>query len=286
MRTEGKPGFNPVQFFKGLFDGETGPRTAGAEPTPRMAIDKWKSGLSDDEPRDLRYIELCMQDQGRTNGCGTTSLAVALSFLSGKPGAFKQAQIDRAIRRGDMYTSPHNLVDFAKGQGFRSTVINNGSLAQIKDYVAKGVPVQVLYEPGEKDDLLLHYVNVVGYDEKTDEFLIADPNDGPNDQCRLEGLRRISADEFADRWADLKAKNLSTGMNNVMLVHLPGENTPIKGADGQVRMSNTIALPEGDGLGWRARAADVVSDVVNVGAKGWEKAQDLGSKAWKAISSL
>ena len=276
MRTEGKPAFNPIQSLRSLMAGGAASKAAEA---PRMSGDRFTSRTA--EARDLAGVERFMQDQGQTNGCGTTSLAVLLSFLTGRPGAFKQAQIDSAIRRGDLFSSPHNLVDYAQRQGFRSKAINNGSLDQLKDYVAKGVPVQVLYDPGAKDDLLLHYVNVVGYDAEADEFLIADPNDGPD-----QGLRRVEADEFAERWADLEMKNLGTGMNNVMLVHLPGENTPIKGPDGKTRMSDTIALPEGDGLGWRAKAADVFSDAVNLGAKGWEKAQDLGSKAWKAITSL
>ncbi|MFN3431390.1 MAG: hypothetical protein ACK46X_15730, partial [Candidatus Sericytochromatia bacterium] len=39
-----------------------------------------------------------LQDQGQTNGCGTTSLAMLLSYWKGQPGAFTREKIDSSIR--------------------------------------------------------------------------------------------------------------------------------------------------------------------------------------------
>src|SRR6185436_14787268 len=38
-------------------------------------------------------------DQGTTNGCGTTSLAMITSYLTGRP--ISQAQVDHEVRRMD-----------------------------------------------------------------------------------------------------------------------------------------------------------------------------------------
>ena len=49
--------------------------------------------------------------QGQTNGCGTTSLAMIMSYL-GIPET--QGDIDGAIRRMDIFTSPTDILDFAR----------------------------------------------------------------------------------------------------------------------------------------------------------------------------
>src|SRR5438270_11413614 len=46
--------------------------------------------------------------QGQTNGCGTTSLAMIMSYL-GIPET--QADIDGAIRRMDVFTNPTDILD-------------------------------------------------------------------------------------------------------------------------------------------------------------------------------
>src|SRR5438067_1554671 len=50
-------------------------------------------------------------NQGKTNGCGTTSLAMIMSYL-GVPES--QGDIDSAIRRADVFTSPTDILDFAR----------------------------------------------------------------------------------------------------------------------------------------------------------------------------
>jgi hypothetical protein len=120
--------------------------------------------------RDARAFEPYLQHQAGTNGCGTTGLAMLLSFWLGRPGAFDRPAIDARIRCGPdplAFTSPNHLVSYARSQGFRCRGINHGSWDQLIGLLDRGVPVLVLYDPtGDGHDMLLHYVVVVGYTEQ------------------------------------------------------------------------------------------------------------------------
>jgi hypothetical protein len=99
---------------------------------------------------------------------------------------------------------------------------------------------------------------VIGYtpdaEGKVSEVKIGDPATGQTET--------MSREEFEGRWGDLHMKGVDTGLNHVMLVHLPGENTPIRARDGKTIMSNDIPLPEG-GMGLSGAVADFVADTVN-----------------------
>lgn len=231
------------------------------------------------------------EDQGTTNGCGTTSLAALLSFWKGTPGAFTREGIDKDVRRANMFSSPSNLVKYARENGFRSEMHNNGSIEQLKQYTDKGVPVQVLFEPHLADDMgkdaLLHYVTVTGFTKKDGKEYVQyqDPNDGPGTEPR-----EIPVEDFKKQWGNLKVGagplSVSSGFNNLMLVHLPKENVPIKGPDGKVTMSNDIALPKHEGAGFGGFIADKIADVVNFGAKAVDTVKSVAKKVGKFLSKL
>jgi uncharacterized protein YvpB len=223
-------------------------------------------------PRDVRDFGKYLEDQGDTNGCGTTSLAMMLSYWKGEPKAYTREKIDEKIRTGPdamAFSSPDNLEGYAKDQGFRSNAISGGSMDQLKGYLDKGVPVQVLYDPNnDGGDTLLHYVNVVGYTGKgddIDQLTIADPATGETSN--------VDREEFEARWNDLELGGVGSGLNNVMIVTLPGENTPIRDRQGNVVMSDDIALPEG-GTGFSGAVADLISDATNVVSNGVETVKD------------
>lgn len=265
---------------------------AKASATGRMASDS-TTVRSSAEARDaLNDYSRFKEDQGSTNGCGTTSLAALLSFWKGVPGAFTREGIDKDIRRANMFTSPANIVKYAREQGFRSEMRNNGSIEELKKYTEMGVPVQVLFEPrneaGNGKDFLLHYVTVTGFKKGPDGkelVLIADPND-PTGSAQ----RELPIEDFKAQWGNLKVGagplSLSSGFNNLMLVHLPKENVPIKGPDGKVRMSNDIALPKHEGAGLGGFLADKVADVVNFGAKAVEGVKSVAKKVGNFLSKL
>lgn len=210
---------------------------------------------------DVRDFGKYLQDQGNTNSCGTTSLAMLMSFWKGKPGAYTHDMIDQSIRYFDGPTSPKNIVSYLKGQGFRAEALNNASVSDITRYLDQGVPVQVLYDPSaDPSDVYLHYVDVVDYakDAKGNvvSVKIADPGGGR--------LKDVPIEEFKKRWANLGIKNVGIGANNLMVVALPGQNVQVRGKDGVVRNTDDIALPKnGDNWGWKLRVVDAVADGAN-----------------------
>jgi hypothetical protein len=101
-------------------------------------------------------------DQGDTNGCGTTSLAMILSHLHNRP--YTREEIDAAIRRTDVFTSPQHIVQYSRNQGLASEGYNHGSAEELRGFIDQGIPVQLIVSADGSGDVgKLHYVAVVGY---------------------------------------------------------------------------------------------------------------------------
>ena len=104
-------------------------------------------------------------NQGDTNGCGTTSLAMIMTHLTGKQ--FTRESIDADIRRFDVFTSPQHIVDYARDHGLESQGYNHGSAEELRSFIDRGIPVQLIVNAGGSSDVSdigkLHYVAVVGY---------------------------------------------------------------------------------------------------------------------------
>ncbi|MGC4116759.1 MAG: C39 family peptidase [Myxococcales bacterium] len=226
--------------------------TATVKNTPR---DSFSAGTAD-----VRDFSRYLQDQGNTNSCGTTSLAMMMSFWKGKPGAVTHNMIDQSIRYFDGPTAPTNIVSYLKSQGFRAEAKNNASVADLTKYLDQGVPVQVLYNPSaDPSDVYLHYVDVVDYKKDAQgnvtSVKIADPGGGR--------MAEVPIEEFKKRWGNLAVKNVGIGANNLMIVALPGQNMQVRGKDGVMRNTDDIALPKGGNLGWKLGVIDVVADAAN-----------------------
>lgn len=212
---------------------------------------------------DARSFGRFLQDQGKTNSCGTTSLAMLMSFWSGKPRAYTHQTIDKSIRGFDLPTSPLNVAPYLRQQGFRAEAYNDASPAALRRFLDVGVPVQVLYDPdGNGGDQFLHYVNVVGYQPdatgKPKSFTIADPAGGR--------LTSVSAAAFNRRWDRLAVDGVGTGLNNVMIVALPKSGQVI-GRDGRARDVSKLQLPRGGHFGEVPRAIDAAADLGNAAAR-------------------
>ncbi|MBD3315497.1 MAG: hypothetical protein GF344_06895, partial [Chitinivibrionales bacterium] len=131
-------------------------------------------------------------DQGDTNACGTTSLAMIMCGL-GKE--YSPAEIDARIRRFDTGTSVQNMIDFARGNGLSAECYNGASLSEIKHHLAAGRGVQVLLDTAEASAVADHYAVVTGFstNRKGNELIhLIDP-DGGKDVT-------MSTDEFMERW--------------------------------------------------------------------------------------
>lgn len=266
------------------------PVASGAEPpkpaeTARLAGDR--SGLEDypharDAQGFARFL-LNQNEQGITNGCGTTSLAMLLNFWKGKPEEYSRGRIDLSIRHFDMPTSPQNIAGYAQRQGFRTSVQNNASVEDLTGFLKQGVPAMVLFDPdGVDSDSTLHYV--VATDYQTDDkgnvthIRVADPWGGQ--------MEDIPVEEFKQRWDKLAMGDHSTGVSNLFIPMLPKENVPIRGKDGKVRLADDIKLPEKDGLGWRMGVADKAFDVANLASKVVNAVKNGAKKLWNGLKSL
>lgn len=253
-----------------------------AKESGRIAADA-NAVKSAPEGRDVQDFDRFLEDQGNTNGCGTTSLAMMLSFWKNQPGAFTREGIDKSIRHFNLFTSPQNVGAYARDHGMRAEVVNNAKVEDLTSLLDKGVPVQILYDPdGDGSDEALHYVVATDYtkDDKGNVtgIKIADPAGGYE--------KTVPITEFKQRWDKLEFMGQKTGLNNVMIPMLPKENTPIRGKDGVVRNSKDIQLPKGGNLGWRAAIADKLTDAASFAGKAIDTVKSTAKKVRKAISSL
>jgi len=230
-------------------------------------------------PRNLGVRPQNQFDGSDRNACGTTSLASILDYFNpGSPVAKHQA-IDQAIRRGDMFSSPEELMRFAQDNGYRASHKSGASLDDIRKMLDQGVPVQVMVDPdGNGSDTTLHYVAVTGY--KTDAsgkitgVTITDPGGGE--------VYEEDADHFLKRWSNLEMGGVEVGFDREMITYVPDDGRPLKGLDGQTRKASDIQLAGNGFFGdiltdsqpIRTEARGL-SNIVN-GALGWNPIRLLG----------
>ncbi len=127
--------------------------------------------------------------QGDTNGCGTTCLAMGLTYL-GIPA--DRVSIDNSVRASSpgkgLGSAPSDLVAYARRAGVQAEVYNEGDFASMAGHVEAGRPVMVVINPPEGG--LAHYVQVVGIirDEsgRPTGVKIRDPRDGRDKIMTLE----------------------------------------------------------------------------------------------------
>jgi hypothetical protein len=90
-----------------LLGREPGPDGQYGRPSPDAAL-----------PRDPNDPVLWLPGQGRANACGTTTLAYVLRYLLGE-GAPDRFQIDRSVRRADIFSAPQLLGRYAERLGLK-----------------------------------------------------------------------------------------------------------------------------------------------------------------------
>lgn len=211
-------------------------------------------------PRALAEFARFLEDQGNTNGCGTTSLGSIMSYWRGLPGAHTRREIDRVCRAGDNTTSIHRLVSYGNGHGMTSGAKNGASLDDLRRYTDLGCPVQVLIEPKGGKDGMLHYVTVIGVD--TDArgqaigVRIADP-DGAT-------IEAVPAAKFLRQWSDLKLWGVDTGIDRALIVHVPEQPVMVRGKDGRLRSTADIPVPRGQMPGVRAYLGHLFLEAKNL----------------------
>jgi hypothetical protein len=134
-------------------------------------------------------------DQGDTKACGTSSLAMIMSYL-GVP--VSRQDIDSEVRRIDQGAMPQPLIDYAREHGLNAEGYNHGSWDEIKSYVDRGIPVQTLIKThADGDPSHGHFVAVVGFrtDPATGKEQIGFRNSA--DGGKVDWMDRA---EFENKW--------------------------------------------------------------------------------------
>lgn len=192
-------------------------------------------------PRDPNDQALWLPGQGRANACGTTTLAYVLRYLLGD-AAPPRPQIDRQVRRADIFTAPSLLVSYARRLGLAAELYNGADLDLVQDLVSRDVPVMVLTDTTPldlTDTANLHWVCVVAVDGE--RLAIYNPHG------YQEELDRTS---FEANWGQARLFGLPAWDHLAIAIARPGTLLPSPVAPG-------IA---GIGAGW---AATGVAGVVN-----------------------
>jgi hypothetical protein len=177
--------------------------------------------------------------QGQTNGCGTTSLAMALNYLSNEKSQspdqqpYTQAALDVGNRELDSFSAPGMLATLAQKKGFYAGQYNEADYEEVRSHLEKKHPILALTKPFWEDNAL-HYVVIHGYEEgdrsEESKLVITDPADSIHpEQKRLESFQEFCTKQ----WNNLKLKGLPTQLNRFMLVlsHQndlpPNRNVPV-----------------------------------------------------------
>ncbi len=165
----------------------------------------------DGEPTNFTIL-----DQGSTNGCGTTSLAMMLNYMAGGKPLFDREKVDRQIRHFNMFSSPGDIAAYAERHGLEASVHSDTSIADLHRMIDQGLPVQILMDIEESHDGTgLHYEVVTGY------------GTGPDGKRYIElanpwGQREFMAeDAFMARWSNLSGKGFPLGINRVAITMKP-----------------------------------------------------------------
>jgi hypothetical protein len=103
--------------------------------------------------------------QGSSNACGTTSLATVMSYL-GVPET--REAIDAVIRRMNIFSSPEDLMAFARDHGLQAQGYNHEAWPDIEGDIGIGAPCILLINadysyPDGSSISGLHYVVVAGH---------------------------------------------------------------------------------------------------------------------------
>ncbi len=167
--------------------------------------------------------------QGRSNGCGTASLAMCLNYLDNfntEAHRFTQALLDEGHRAWNSFCAPHMLLEIARKQGFYGAIYPRTTLTDIRRHLQAKRPVIALYSV---DGTLggLHYSVINGLqltgNPNNPLLLLQDPASGQS--------KSIAFDEFERRfWPPLHWRGLPSGLQRMTLVFSAADNLPPSGA--------------------------------------------------------
>ncbi|MBL8950283.1 MAG: C39 family peptidase [Myxococcaceae bacterium] len=236
----------------------------GSTPAQRLGRTAQLQALTDgfvQAKQQSKTLNVPQMDQGDSNACGTTSLAMISTFL-GRP--VTREQIDASIRNVDIGSAPDNLVSWARANGLEASYKNEASFDDITRMIDAGLPPMALIDPGSSTDFMSHYVVVSGYergaDGKVSKLHITDP----------EGSKyTMTADEFMKQWDNIKYGGIESGDRRLLLSFAPkGSNVELPsstlGADLRNQGIRNLIDGTADFLnGWKnGRVGDIIGGAI------------------------
>ncbi len=170
--------------------------------------------------------------QGNTNGCGTTSLAMALNCLAEMYRRLDQPVTQQELdqkRPFDLYCAPGTLVKLAEARGYFAQPYNQATFDYIKSHLDQGRVIIALHnavsqkqEPGP-----LHYLLIHGYHDGPDKaqqrLFMVDP--GREDQCSAQF--ELGYLEFCTYWSRLKLGRFPICVSGFMVVVSAKDDLPV-----------------------------------------------------------
>jgi hypothetical protein len=183
-------------------------------------------------PRDPNDPALWLPGQGRANACGTTTLAYVVRYLLG-PSAPDRYQIDRSVRRADIFSAPELLVRYARRLGLAAERYNGITLDAVLRLTDQGIPVMVLIDTTPldlTDTANLHWVCVVAHDG--DQIAIYNPHGFQ------EALDRTS---FGSHWQETRLFGLPAWGRYAIAVAPAGTSLPLPAGVGLSAVGASLA---------------------------------------------
>ena len=129
------------------------------------------------------------------NNCGPASIVSVLKYYGLQVG---QAQVAQVLRPAGGYMQAGVIPPFVERYGLKATRFRNGSLENIRQLTAAGIPVIVLQWMNRVGGIP-HFRVVRGYDDRTGLMWLSDPIYGPNVYVKyadFELLWTLAGQEF------------------------------------------------------------------------------------------
>jgi hypothetical protein len=114
------------------------------------------------------------------NNCGPATLSMSLSYFG---SILNQADVADLLRpnREDKNVSPHELVEFARSQGYQAVMGVSGTPDLLRLFLSNGLPVIIeTWHIPEPDNGMGHYRLLTGYEDATQRWIGHDSYDRAN----------------------------------------------------------------------------------------------------------
>lgn len=124
--------------------------------------------------------------QGSDNTCAQACMTSLLNYWGVN---ISYQSVVNQTNSGNLPTDVVKITNFLRKNGLYAQDYREATIDFLKDRVNKATPVIVLLDFGKLS--YEHYVLVTGYNDKTEELLILDPIDGPNQRYSYQSIESM-----------------------------------------------------------------------------------------------